>query len=68
MDAALLSGSQGSGKMDAMNAWDLDSRLENGMDALRCPPADTPVSVVSGENVAALPCAVSYYKILNPFA
>ncbi len=35
-------------KMDALNAWDLDSRLEMAMDALRCPPADTPVSVVSG--------------------
>ncbi len=35
-------------KMDAMNAWDLDSRLEMAMDALRCPPGDTPVSVVSG--------------------
>lgn len=35
-------------KMDALNAWDLDSRLEMAMDALRCPPGDTPVSVVSG--------------------
>ena len=35
-------------KLDAMNAWDLDSRLELAMDALRCPPAETPVSVLSG--------------------
>ena len=35
-------------KIDAMDAWDLESRLEMAMDALRCPPADTPVSVISG--------------------
>jgi energy-dependent translational throttle protein EttA len=35
-------------KLDATNAWDLDSRLEMAMDALRCPPGDTPVSVLSG--------------------
>ena len=35
-------------QLDALNAWDLDSRLELAMDALRCPPADTPVSVLSG--------------------
>ena len=35
-------------QLDAMNAWDLDSRLELAMDALRCPPAETPVSVLSG--------------------
>ncbi len=35
-------------KMDALGAWDLDSKLEMAMDALRCPPADTPVSVISG--------------------
>ena len=34
--------------MDAKGAWDLDSRLEMAMDALRCPPGDTPVSVISG--------------------
>lgn len=34
--------------MDAKGAWDLDARLEMAMDALRCPPADTPVSVISG--------------------
>lgn len=35
-------------KMDAFDAWDIDSRLEMAMDALRCPPADTPVGVLSG--------------------
>jgi energy-dependent translational throttle protein EttA len=35
-------------KLDRMNAWDLDSRLELAMEALRCPPGDTPVSVLSG--------------------
>ena len=35
-------------KLDAMDAWDLDSRLEMAMDALRCPAAETPVKVLSG--------------------
>ncbi len=35
-------------KLDALDAWDLDARLEMAMDALRCPPGDTPVSVLSG--------------------
>jgi ATP-binding cassette ChvD family protein len=35
-------------KLDAQDAWDLDSRLEMAMDALRCPPGDTPVKVISG--------------------
>ncbi len=35
-------------KLDALDAWDLDSRLEMAMDALRCPPGDTPVDVLSG--------------------
>ena len=35
-------------KLDTMHAWDLDSRLELAMDALRCPPGDTPVHVLSG--------------------
>jgi ATP-binding cassette ChvD family protein len=35
-------------KLDALDAWDLDSRLEMAMDALRCPPGETPVKVVSG--------------------
>ena len=35
-------------KLDTIDAWDLDSRLEMAMDALRCPPGDTPVTVLSG--------------------
>jgi len=35
-------------KLDAADAWDLDSRLDMAMDALRCPPGDTPVSILSG--------------------
>jgi ATP-binding cassette ChvD family protein len=35
-------------KLDVLDAWDLDARLEMAMDALRCPPGDTPVRVLSG--------------------
>ncbi|MFA4947481.1 MAG: energy-dependent translational throttle protein EttA [Candidatus Krumholzibacteriia bacterium] len=35
-------------KLDHLDAWDLDSRLEMAMDALRCPPGDTSVKVLSG--------------------
>jgi len=35
-------------KLDHLDAWDLDSRLEMAMDALRCPPGETPVKVLSG--------------------
>ena len=35
-------------KIETSDAWDLDSRLEMAMDALRCPPADTPIRVISG--------------------
>jgi ATP-binding cassette ChvD family protein len=35
-------------KIDAIGAWDIDSKLEMAMDALRCPPPDTLVSVISG--------------------
>ena len=35
-------------KLDAVDAWDLDSRLEMAMDALRCPPPDTPIKNLSG--------------------
>jgi len=35
-------------QLDACDAWDLDSRLEMAMDALRCPPADALVNVLSG--------------------
>jgi ATP-binding cassette ChvD family protein len=35
-------------KIEVLDAWDLDSRLEMAMDALRCPPRDTPIRVISG--------------------
>lgn len=35
-------------KLDHLDAWDLDSRLEMAMDALRCPDGDAPVKVLSG--------------------
>jgi ATP-binding cassette ChvD family protein len=35
-------------EIDAADAWDLDSQLEQAMDALRCPPSDAQVSVLSG--------------------
>ncbi|MDO8723054.1 MAG: energy-dependent translational throttle protein EttA [Syntrophales bacterium] len=35
-------------KLDALDAWDLDARLEMAMDALRCPSGDTPVKALSG--------------------
>lgn len=35
-------------KIEAMNAWDLDSRLEMAMDALRCPPGDQQIKYLSG--------------------
>jgi sulfate-transporting ATPase len=35
-------------KLDAAGAWDLDSKLEMAMDALRCPPGETPVRICSG--------------------
>ncbi|HRC76828.1 MAG TPA: energy-dependent translational throttle protein EttA [Kouleothrix sp.] len=35
-------------KLDQDDAWNLDGKLEVAMDALRCPPGDTPISVLSG--------------------
>jgi ATP-binding cassette ChvD family protein len=35
-------------KLDHLDAWDLDARLEMAMDALRCPPPETPVKILSG--------------------
>src|SRR5205807_1821380 len=34
--------------LDASDAWDLDSRLEMALDALRCPPGETPIKTLSG--------------------
>ena len=35
-------------KLDACDAWDLDARLDMAMEALRCPPADTKIGILSG--------------------
>jgi sulfate-transporting ATPase len=35
-------------RIDQTNAWDLDARLEQAMDALRCPPPDAPMATLSG--------------------
>ena len=48
MDALITRQGEVQELMEAQGAWDLDSRLEMAMDALRCPPGDTPVSVISG--------------------
>jgi ATP-binding cassette ChvD family protein len=48
MDALMTRQAEVQDQLDAMNAWDLDSRLEMAMDALRCPPPETPVSILSG--------------------
>jgi len=47
-DALLEKQSKLQEKIDHLNAWDLDSKLEQAMDALRCPPPETPISVISG--------------------
>jgi sulfate-transporting ATPase len=48
MDKLIQRQGQVQDKLDALDAWDLNSRLEMAMDALRCPPADTSVKVISG--------------------
>lgn len=48
MDALIRRQGEVQEEMDNNNIWDLDARLDMAMDALRCPPADTPVSVISG--------------------
>ena len=48
MDALIARQAQVQELMDAKNVWDLDSRLEMAMDALRCPPGDMPVDRISG--------------------
>jgi sulfate-transporting ATPase len=47
-DALVVEQSRLQEELDKHDAWNLDSHLEVAMDALRCPPADTPVKVLSG--------------------
>src|ERR1043165_1346137 len=48
MDKLMDRQAKGQDKLDAAGAWDLDSKLEMAMDALRCPPGDTLVRICSG--------------------
>ena len=48
MDALLARQAEVQELMDAKGVWDLQSRLDMAMDALRCPPADMPVNEISG--------------------
>ena len=47
-DALIAKQSKLQEEIDRIDAWDLDSRLEMAMDALRCPPPETEVKVLSG--------------------
>ncbi len=48
MDALMAEMGEVQTELDHRNAWDIDSQLEQAMDALRCPPPDSPVDVLSG--------------------
>jgi ATP-binding cassette ChvD family protein len=48
MDKLLARQGELQDKIDATNAWELDTRLERAMDALRCPDPETKISVLSG--------------------
>jgi len=48
MDKLLARQGEVQERLDHLDAWDLDSRLEMAMDALRCPPPETPVKILSG--------------------
>jgi energy-dependent translational throttle protein EttA len=48
MDKLLARSGELQEKLDSVNAWDLDNQLEQAMDALRCPPGDTPIKIISG--------------------
>jgi ATP-binding cassette ChvD family protein len=48
MDALIAEQAEVQEQLDHVDAWNLDSRLELAMDALRCPPPDTPIDILSG--------------------
>ena len=48
MDALLARQAELQDKLDAADAWNIDSKLERAMDALQCPPDDQPVNTLSG--------------------
>jgi ATPase subunit of ABC transporter with duplicated ATPase domains len=51
-------------KIDAVNAWELDTKLERAMDALRCPEPETKIGVLSGASAVGLLCAAYCCKSL----
>ncbi len=48
MDALIARQAELQDKLDAADAWNIDSKLERAMDALQCPPDDQPVTTLSG--------------------
>src|SRR5215217_6260070 len=48
MDALIAEQAEVQERLDHVDAWELDSRLELAMDALRCPPPDTSIAILSG--------------------
>ncbi|MBX5453455.1 MAG: energy-dependent translational throttle protein EttA [Acidobacteriia bacterium] len=48
MEALLAEQAELQAKIDAADAWELDRKIEIALDALRCPPAETPVAQLSG--------------------
>ena len=54
MDKLLARQGEVQEKLESLGGWDLDSRLEMAMDALRCPPGDTSIKVLSGAITLAL--------------
>ncbi len=57
MEALLARQGELQERIDHLDCWDLDSQLEQAMDALRCPDPDTPVQVLSGGSAGGWPCA-----------
>lgn len=55
-------------KIDHLDAWELDSKLDQAMDALRCPPADAKVNILSGEKTACGPLSSAASKTGHPVA
>ena len=48
MDALLARQAELQDKLDAVDAWNIDNKLDRAMDALRCPPEDQPIKTLSG--------------------
>src|SRR5215212_6452129 len=48
MDALIAEQAEVQERLDHVDAWELDSRLELAMDALRCPAPETPINILSG--------------------